>query len=100
MESCWENSHAQETSRKQNLFRFVLPPMLIPYKYNKDTIIIPYFMVLLWYYNGNIMVLLWYYHRVYLGGTGEEHRRIIGGRTNLKHEKSPSFSNKGKISKV
>ena len=34
-------------------------------------------MVLLWYYNGNIMVLLWYYHRVYLGGTGEEHRRIM-----------------------
>ena len=57
-------------------------------------------MVLLWYYNGNIMVLLWYYHRVYLGGTGEEHRRIIGGRTNLKHEKSPSFSTKDKISKV
>ncbi len=32
-------------------------------------------MVLLWYYNGNIMVLLWYYHLVYLGGTGEEHKR-------------------------
>ena len=57
-------------------------------------------MVLLWYYNGNIMVLLWYYHRVYLGGIGEEHRRVMRGRTNLKHEKSPSFSNKGKISKV
>ena len=57
-------------------------------------------MVLLWYYNGNIMVLLWYYHRVYLGGTGEEYRRIIRGRTNLKHGKSPSFSTKDKISKV
>ena len=74
--------------------------MLIPYKYNKDTIIIPYFMVLLWYYNGNIMVLLWYYHRVYLGGTGEEHRRVMRGRTNLKHGKSPSSCAKNKISKV
>ena len=57
-------------------------------------------MVLLWYYNGNIMVLLWYYHRVYLGGTGEEHRRVMRGRTNLKHGKFPSSCAKDKISKV
>ena len=57
-------------------------------------------MVLLWYYNGNIMVLSWYYHRAYLGGTGEEHRRVMRGRTNLKHGKFPSSCVKNKISKV
>ena len=46
------------------------------------------------------MVLLWYYHRVYLEGTGEEHRRVMRGRTNLKHEKFPSSCAKDKISKV
>jgi hypothetical protein len=35
-----------------------------------------------------------------LGGTGEEHRRVMRGRTNLKHGKSPSSCAKNKISKV
>ncbi len=43
-----------------------------PLNYHYNTIILPYFMVLLWYYNGNIMVLLWYYDRRIIGRAQEE----------------------------